>query len=158
MNLKRCGENGCLAASVAMLLGVRVDDIERIGLFNPCRYEYPFPAPWARMPKVATMDEVCEWMYKECKIGLVPFAHNPGCSAARECPMTPVWSDGRKAFRRHLSYGAGLLEGHVEHMRGHMCAWDGKKVYDPRGNTYRLEDALHYDFTPTRFWLKVQGE
>jgi hypothetical protein len=157
MNLIRQGDNECMAASVAMVFDKRLESVNTFSLFNPYCYSFPFPVPWHQSPKVASMDEICDWAYSIFGAGLVPFPRNPGCSPTEKCSMVPVWPDGEGKFLEHLSYGPGLLEGHVEHMRGHMCAWDGKKVYDPRGYTYSFENADGYNFTATRFWLKVQG-
>jgi hypothetical protein len=141
-----------------MLLGKDLRNVERFSLFNPTCYQYPFPQPWSRLPKVASMEEICDWVYFVLGIGLVPFPRNPGCSPAEMCPMQPVYKDGEAKFLDQLSYGAGLLEGVVEHDRGHMCAWDGEKVYDPRGPLYSFENAGDFDFAATRFWLKVEGK
>jgi hypothetical protein len=157
MHLIRQGDAGCVAASIAMVFDMPLEVVEYHYLFNPCCRSFPFPSPWHRSPMVASMDEVCDWAHNNFKVGLVPFPRNPGCSPAEECPAVPVWPDGEGKFLVHLSYGIGLLEGHVEHMRGHMCAWDGEKVYDPRGHTYSFANASDFDFTATRFWLKVQG-
>lgn len=158
MKLIRCGESGCVVASVAMLVGRELAWVEGFPMFNPICYRYPFPQPWARLPKVASMEEICDWAYQTLRVGLIPFPRNPGCSPAGECPMQPVYKDGEEVFLNQLSYGAGLLEGVVEHDRGHMCAWDGEKVHDPRGYIYSFENADGFNFTATRFWLKVESK
>jgi hypothetical protein len=157
MQLIRQRDAGCVAASVAMVFETRLNYVDTFSLFNPYCYSFPFPSPWHKLPKVASMDELCDWAYSMFKVGLVPFPRNPGCSPSEKCPDVAVWPDGEGKFLEHLSYGVGLLEGHVEHMRGHMCAWNGEKVYDPRGHTYSFANASDFDFTATRFWLKVQG-
>ena len=154
MNLIRSSKNQCVAASVGMLFEWKLEALADFPLFDITCYQYPFPHPWSHLPKVASMVEICEWAITVTGCGLVPFPRNPTCVPSAKCPSTPVFKDGEASFLTHLSYGAGLLEGIVS--VGHMCAWDGLKVYDPRGYTYQIEDAPAYDFAPSRFWLKVE--
>ncbi len=154
MNLIQSSKNQCVAASVGMLFEWKLEELAGFQLFDITRHQYPFPRPWSHLPKVASMEEICGWAFSIVGCGLVPFPRNPTCAPSADCPPQPVFKDGEGVFRSHLSFGAGLLEGLIKD-RGHMCAWDGLKVYDPRNHIYQIEDADDYDFTPSRFWLSV---
>jgi hypothetical protein len=158
MNLIKGNKNQCVAASVGMLFEWELEELTRFPLFNITHHQCPFPHPWNHLPKVASMEEICEWAFSVMGCGLVPFPRNPTCTPSADCPPQPVFKDGEMAFRNQLSFGAGLLEGLVKGCRGHMCAWDGMRVWDSRNHIYQIEDANDYDFTPTRFWLKVAGD
>lgn len=155
MKLIRSGKNQCVAASVGMLFEWKLEELADFPLFDIHSHLYPFPHPWADLPKVASMEQICEWAFLVARCGLVPFPKNPTCTPSADCPPQPVFKYGEQVFRTQLGFGAGLLEGLIKGSRGHMCAWDGLKVYDPRGYTYQIEEANDYSFTPTRFWLSV---
>lgn len=165
MKLIRGNKYDCVACSLAMVMEGPTREHIAAMLFSS-RAATPFPEPWDKLPKVPDMNFVCDWAWHDYKVAFVPFERNPVCSPAPECPSVPVWPmEGTKdhtttpeqAFRRQLSYGTGLLEGtRPSRGLGHMCAWDGQAIYDPRGHVYLLEDALeHFDFVPLRFWLAV---
>lgn len=157
MNLITSSNNSCVAASLAMLFDCSIDIIKS-ELFSSLLY--PFPAPWSHLPKVPDMNVICDWAWNNRRVALVPFEYNPYCSPAADCPPIPVWpesGDVEKAFSRALGYGAGLLEGLVDEKRGHMCAWSGNVVHDPRGYSYSRNVAKSkFGFHIIRFWLAVQ--
>jgi len=156
MKLIRSESNGCVAASVAMLFDWDLKALAAFPQFDTKRCTYPFPYPWDKLPKVSSMVEICEWAFRFAGCGLTPFPRNPVCTPDEDCSPVPVYENGEPQFLTHLAFGAGLLEGSVEG-RGHMCAWDGLRVWDPRGHIYQIEDAPEYTFKPARFWLKVEG-
>ena len=143
----------CVAVSMAMLLGVSVAHVK--SLVWPDPLEYPFPAPWDTLPKIPSMEVICEWMLFSHDIALVPFPHNPVCTPdVTRCPPVPVYDeDPDTVFNRQLELGPGLLEGVRARGSAHMCAWDGQAVFDPRGHIYSLNITHLHDFVPTRFWL-----
>ena len=143
------GQHDCAAASLAMVTGLDIQDVKS-QLFDDL--VYPFDPPWDKHPKVPTMDEICEWAWVEQGIALVPFNYNPGCSCGPGCNEVPVWGDADRAFRRQLALGRGLLEGTTSN-GGHMCAWDGEQILDPRGYKYQLGSEIN--FKPIRFWLAI---
>lgn len=142
-------EKGCVIASVAMLTDLTYGEVKEELMPHA---DYPFSSPWDSYPKVPSTDEVCDWLWKKFGRSLTPFNRDPGCSPDRECPPVPVWENGEKKWREQLKYGSGLLEGTSSRM-GHMCAWDGVKVFDPKGYIYAWEDSSEYKFNATRFWL-----
>jgi hypothetical protein len=142
----------CVAATLSMVTSKPLEDIIR-ELFTGL--PHPFPTPWSSLPKVPCMTEICEWAWTTAKIGLVPFDRCPTCSVAPECPPVAVWSDGESRWLKHLSFGPGLLEGIVRGDRGHMCAWDGQVILDPRGYKYTWDDRHNYKYDAHRFWLVV---
>jgi hypothetical protein len=151
MRLIKSDHNDCLAAAVAMVFNLHYPDVQNdLQLLQPL--EYPFRKPWAGLPKVVSMEQVCEWA-AERRCTLMPFPWNPMCSPHPDCPPVPVWDDPDAAFDQAMRRGPGLLEGLVGE-KGHMTAWDGNVVYDPRGYCYSLNVALDkFGFIPTRFWL-----
>jgi hypothetical protein len=125
----------------------------------------PFPEPWSHLPKVPDMNVVCHWAWDR-RTALVPFEYNPQCTPHEDCPPVPVYptrSDiyGKTpdwAFITQMSFGPGLIEGITEDEAGHMCAWDGSIIYDPRGYCYSRNVAKErFGYQITRFWLAVKG-
>ncbi|GMU26175.1 MAG: hypothetical protein AMXMBFR16_10800 [Candidatus Uhrbacteria bacterium] len=70
-----------------------------------------------------------------------------------------IWDQDAAAarFLQYLKGRAGVMEGASFRsqgvLRGHAVAWDGEKIYDPRGRSYSMEDRQSNNFTPSRFWL-----
>jgi len=138
-----------------MLLGTGMRSI-RADL-TPEPLTYPFPAPWDKYPAAPSMDKICDWCWTKKQVALVPFNYAPLCTPHVDCPPQPVWSGDQMAmFERQLAYGPGLLEGSIAGAVGHMCAWDGQTIFDPRGYTYSRNVALNkFDFLVDGFWLGV---
>jgi hypothetical protein len=36
---------------------------------------------------------------------------------------------------------------------GHAVAWDGQRIYDPRGYVYTYQERHSYKYEPDTFWL-----
>jgi len=141
----------CVAASLAMVTNISLDIVlEELFTDLPC----PFPPPWDEIPKVPTTDEIAFWLWTEHFHGIMPFNRNPTCSINSECPPIKVWSDEETMWQRQLTFGWGLLEGATVN-GGHLCAWDGSLVFDPRGYIYKWRDRLEYSFDAHRFWLLI---
>lgn len=156
MQLIEGNNKDCLAASIAMLLSESVEYVERA--LYPSPREYPFPPPWDHLPLVPSMEIVVDWLVLNHNVGLVPFPYAPTCSPHKDCPAIRVWDgDADEIFERQLSYGQGLIEG-MCHEVGHMTAWDGAVIFDPRGHKYSFNVAYRFNFKPTRFWLKTKYE
>jgi hypothetical protein len=151
----------CVAAALAMVLGTDLGEIERILFHNLMK---PFPEPWDNLPKVPDMNVICEFM---AGVGwaLMPFEYNPQCSPHPDCPPVPVYpfreagnvgghflASFQRVWEKQLSLGPGLIEGTVDET-GHMVAWSGDAIYDPRGCIYSLNVTNKFDFVPKRFWL-----
>jgi len=163
MRLVTSNNNDCVAASLAMLLDVKIGYIENELFTNLPK---PFPGQWAAFPKVPDMNVICEWMWKH-EIALIPFEYDPQSTPHKDCPPVSVYptTEGFPsytadvAFYDQVSYGPGLFEGLTEREVGHMCAWDGKVIHDPRGYCYSLNVAqAKFGYQITRFWLAVKGK
>jgi len=151
MKLQTANDNDCVAASVAMLIGVNHTTVKEALWPDPP--VYPFPEPWQVCPLVPCMDIICDWLYTEHKVALTPFAFDPHVTPHKDCPpVSACDEDPMSLFEGQLAYGPGLIEG-VYSGVGHMCAWDGNVIYDPHGYKYSLNAAGRFNFTPTRFWL-----
>jgi len=161
--IKQQGNADCVAAALAMVLnewtGGGIDYI-KTALFS--YLPKPFTGEWSDLPKVPDMNIICNWAWDSHSIALVPFEYSPTCTPARGCPPVPVWPRNTRsgmgpeeAWLRHLSYGPGLLEGSlIGREVGHMVAWSGDAIYDPRGYIYSLNVAQEkFKFQPARFWL-----
>lgn len=156
MQLITSRNNDCVAASIAMLLDLTLEEIKSNYLFGGDYLTYPFPYPWEELPKVPSMVEVCEMLWGNLKIGLVPFPFNPYCKPHHDCGAVRVYLDSQEALHRQMRYGPGLLEGMVTTTaKGHMCAWDGENIFDPRGREYPLDRQKLNRFQINQFWLKV---
>ena len=154
-----CGVD-CTAASIAMVLGLELDFV-KAELFKDL--PKPFPSPWDHLPKVPDMNVICDWAWRTRSAALTPFERDPVCTPHRDCPPVSVYPRNTRtsvrtaegAWRCQLSYGPGLLEGVIIGREvGHMVAWSGDAIYDPRGHIYTSDDAESYfSFQPRRFWL-----
>lgn len=158
MQLIVATNNDCVAAALAMLFEVKKDYIKK-ELFSFLTH-HSFQEPWDNFPMVPSMEMICDWAYRERGVGLVPFPYHPHCSPHPDCPGIPVWPADTpdKIFRGQLSYGQGVIEGITESGApdcGHMVAWNGTVIYDPRGYMYSSNVADKFGFTPSRFWLAV---
>lgn len=147
--------NDCVYASVAMVAGCSLEHIYII--FNDsdtyigCK---PFPEPFNKYEVVPDMSIICDKLWNMFRITLVPFEFNPVCSPHEKCPPINTWKNPEDKFLSQLYYGPGLLEGRV--VDGHMCAWDGNVIYDPRGYIYSYNLASKMNFVAYRFWLAVK--
>jgi len=168
MKLIVSNNNNCVAASLAMLIDVDINHIQD-KLFTDLTK--PFPGQWSAFPKVPDMNVICGWLWWDYKVALVPFEYDPQCAPHKDCPPTSVYPTTTRcpypiadvadvAFNEQVAYGPGLIEGTIIGREvGHMCAWDGQVIYDPRGYCYSRNVAqgrFHYQIT--RFWLAVKGK
>ncbi len=164
MYLIKQEKNGCVYASLAMVLNEKLETITRH--FNTWGYEqgqmYPFLGEWETLPRVPSMHEICEVAMFHYDTGFVPFQRDPEVAPHPDCPPIRVWEhiqnrsvDAEGMFRAQLSRGPGLIEGFKDDT-GHMVAWDGSIIYDPRGYCYSPNVADRFDFEPRRFWLAVR--
>jgi hypothetical protein len=127
----------------------------------------PFPDLWADFSKVPDMNVICDWAWQR-GTALVPFEYAPQCAPHSSCPPVSVYplttsSPHETAdwqFDKQVAYGPGLFEGiTIGREVGHMCAWDGKVIHDPRGYCYSRNVAKEkFGYQITRFWLAVKGE
>ncbi len=165
MRLVTANNNDCVAASLAMLLDVELGYIKN-QLFTDL--PKPFPGQWELFPKVPDMNVICDWVWGTYQIALTPFEYDPQSTPHRNCPPVSVYprttnllgvtADG--AFDNQMAHGPGLLEGlTLNGSLGHMCAWDGKVIHDPRGYCYSYNVAKEkFSYQVTRFWLAVKGK
>jgi len=163
MKLITTTNNDCVAASLAMLFDTGIGYI-KTQLFT--NLPKPFPGQWSDLPKVPDMNVICDWAWQR-RTALVPFEYDPQCTPHKDCPPVSVYSQTTKypkgladwPFKTQLTYGPGLLEGTIIGREvGHMCAWDGKIIYDPRGYCYSRNVAKEkFGYQITRFWLAVKG-
>jgi hypothetical protein len=148
--------NECVAASVAMLFDLTLEEVKSYHLFSEAYLTYPFTYPWHKVPKVPSMEEVCEWAYTNFQVGLVPFPYDPGCQLHACGETVPVYPNSQEALDRQMKLGSGMLEGRAtDTSRGHMCAWDGGKILDPKGYVYLPEARAYNRFQIHQFWLRV---
>lgn len=141
----------CLLASLAMLFDLSWEEVEKALFYN---LEYPFEPPWDTCPKVPDMNVIVDWALHVQHAALVPFEYNPSCTPHKDCTPVRVWKDGPAKFRKTLEYGPGLIECETETGKGHMVAWDGASVYDPRCVVrYEYDRLIDNGLKPRRFWL-----
>ena len=163
MNLITTNNNDCVAASLAMLFETSLTYV-KAELFT--NLPKPFSGQWWDLPKVPDMNVICDWAWKR-RTALVPFECDPQCTPHKDCPPVPVYPRTTKhkeglgvwEFNNQMAYGPGLIEGTIIGQEvGHMCAWDGKIVYDPHGYCYSRNAAKEkFGYQITRFWLAVKG-
>jgi hypothetical protein len=165
MKLITTNNNDCVAASLAMLIDAPLGYV-KIELFTALTK--PFPGQWSGFLKVPDMNVICDWLWGERYTALTPFEYDPQCTPHRSCPPVSVYprttsrphetADG--AFSKQMDYGPGLIEGTIIGREvGHMCAWDGKAIHDPRGYIYSRNVAKEkFGYQISRFWLAVKGK
>ena len=164
MKLITAKQNNCVAASLAMLFDVKIEYVETHLLTNLPK---PFTVPWSDFPKVPDMNVICDWAWQR-RTALVPFEYDPQCTPHKDCPPVSVYprttnypcETAEEAFDNQMTQGPGLIEGNIVGLEiGHMCAWDGRVIYDPRGYCYSRNVAQSkFGYQITRFWLAVKGK
>lgn len=157
MRLIKGEKNGCVYASLAMLLGIDISAAYHN--FTTWKFEdsKPFEAPFNEYKRVPSMEEICDVAWRHHKVALVPFPFDPVATPAKECKPIHVWPDPEKQFRSQLYFGDGLIEGIMSTGKGHMVAWDSCSdvIRDPRGYSYSFDLAHVFNYNPKRFWLAV---
>jgi len=156
MKLKLQETNGCVYASLAMVLNLEPAAVYSI--FKHWKFEenLPFEGEWKDVPRVPSMEEICDLAFRHCHTAFVPFPLDPKASPHESCKPVSVWKEPQAKFLGQLAWGRGLIEGiNTTNGRGHMVAWDGNVVYDPRGYCYSMNVADKFNFEPRRFWLVV---
>lgn len=150
MKLITSGKDRCVAASISMLLDVPIEVILE-DLFS--NLEKPFKGKWADKEKVPSIHEIVAYCLVTHNVALVPFEYDPQCTpCVHGHDPVPVYKHGSDVFDLQLRFGAGLIEGRTEKY-GHMVAWDGLRIYDPRGYRYHSFEGSAFGFTMDRFWL-----
>jgi len=150
MKLITNNENKCVFASLAMLI---VEDINMVeGWLKHYLPDATFPPPYDELPRVPDMISICAWLLGR-NIALTPFPFDPQCTPHPSCPAKAVYENPQGVFNARLALGPGLIEGVVNGDRGHMVAWNGTTIYDPRGYCYSLNVSWKFDFEPAQFWL-----
>jgi hypothetical protein len=159
------GETGfdCAAASIAMVVGTSLGKVKS-DLFSDLRK--PFTGKWAHIPQVPDMNIICDFALRTWGLALVPFEYMPTSTPHKDCPPVSVYPRNTKVlnstpefnWRRQLAQGPGLIEGTIIGKElGHMVAWTGKEIYDPRGYIYSLNVAVErFQFQVRRFWLALR--
>lgn len=155
MRLVKQEKNGCVYAALSMVLNERLDTIYANFKHWDYKDNYPFTGEWSMVPRVPSMEEICDIAIRHFKTAFVPFPIDPLATPHEDCKPIHVWQYPQKKFTSQLSFGRGLLEGMVVES-GHMVAWDGSVIFDPRGYCYSINVADRFDFQPRRFWLAVQ--
>lgn len=154
MKLIKQEKEGCVYASLAMVLSESLKDIYRIFKYWEITKNYPFTGKWAITPRVPGMEEICDISWRVLRKSFVPFSLNPTVTPDENCKPIQVWESPTVKFNSQLSYGTGLIEGLHDGI-GHMVAWDGSVVYDPHGYCYSINVSGRFNFQPRRFWLLV---
>jgi hypothetical protein len=150
MYLKTGTKYGCVYATLAMLLDKEPKQIEKE--FNPNGMKF-FNSVWPKLPIVPSKPEIVDWLWHQ-GYAVVDFVRDPKMKPHVEAPAVSVHENSEEVFKQQLSYGVGFLEGFTK--LGHMCAWDGERIYDPRGYVYSYENAYKYCFEPESFSMVVK--
>lgn len=139
-----------------MVLGTAKDYAEMLLKCDDAHIgEQPFPRPYEDFKVVPDKAVIFDLLWDRQRVALVSFECDPKCSPHENCPPISSWKKPREKFLCQLGYGSGLLVGRTEAC-GHMCAWNGQAVYDPRGFIYSFNLAVTMGFYPDEFWLAVK--
>jgi hypothetical protein len=155
MQLIIAPKHECTYACLSMLLGSNMAHF-RISFNKLWDEKYPFDPPYDELPRVPSMDEICFYMAENTKGSLMPFNRETYCTPSYDQRGVRIWSD-KFFYYNVLPLGPGLIEGMVtgaDGVIGHMVAWNGSVVYDPRGYCYSINVADKFGFQPKTFWLK----
>lgn len=155
MRLVKQENDGCVYAALSMVLNEELEVIYHCFKHWPFKHNFPFPGEWAQTPRVPSMEEICDIAWRHFNTALVPFPRDPLATPHAACPPIHVWENSDAKFFNQLRLGRGLIEGVLSSGRGHMVAWDGTVVFDPRDYCYTINVADRFNFEPRRFWLAV---
>jgi hypothetical protein len=67
----------------------------------------------------------------------------------------PVYQNALARVQRYMRDHKGIFYGQGT-LFGHMCAWTGRLIVDPRGGSYPLEMCSQNQFTPSGFLALVK--
>lgn len=77
-------------------------------------------------------------------------AHQHFVSGVTRTPLLWTTDKCEKRIEKYLKYNYGVLSGTVGFNYWHTVAWNGEKVYDPRG---KIEDLGNFEFGFDSFYL-----
>lgn len=138
-----------------MALDVPVEDIVR--LVGHDGSHRPWPAPFDSVRKGFHIHEMIDVAFIYYRRLLCPFDKAPMVTCDERCPEIPAEFSGVTPEQRWnfaTVFKTGVMTGQMTvSRRGHAVAWDGHKIYDPRGYVYSYEDRHNYNYEPDTFWM-----
>lgn len=132
----------CLIASAAMLLETDpVNLVKEIG-HDGTEVWWPERAGASRMRSIH-IREIIECV-RTRRRGLMPIELYPVMAPDEDTEPKLLWSmeEAVIRFEKSIRLTSGLLIGQTSYGLGHACAWDGDKVFDPRGYILDLKDFI----------------
>lgn len=145
----------CMPFALAMALDVPVEDIIR--LVGHDGSHHPWPVPFQFVRAGFHIHEIIDVAFLYYRRLLCPFVREPTVTCDERCPEIPakfVGTDTDARWRWALRNNTGIMTGQMMDTGvGHAVAWDGQKIYDPRGYVYSYDDRHHYLYEPDTFWL-----
>lgn len=90
------------------------------------------------------------------------YGSRPSPTSNEQIPTKPL----NECIDRFEAYAAtckrGVITGELHKDNGvrvgHAVAWDGEKIYDPRGKVYTLHNAAKNDFMVASLWMLTRME
>ncbi len=143
----------CAATAFAMVLGVDVQDVFKMTGHDGTRKLWPEVTDERTNRGGHHIQELIDLSYN---LGFmtVPIDAYPmfGHFTPSVLRKPPLWSEEKclKRLEIYLKNNYGILWGTVGFNMGHAVAWDGDKVYDPRGS---IIDMNKFEFNCATFYL-----
>ncbi len=143
----------CMPTSVAMALDTDVDTVIRL-----CGHKgdaLPWPPPFDKLREGFHIHEIIDVVWLYFSKTMTPFIREPTVTPHDECPERGavfVECDSEIRFIKRLWSRQGIMTGVVGEL-GHAVAWDGHRIYDPRGYIYTYTDRDKYRYDPDVFWM-----
>lgn len=143
MNLiKQTTKWNCGLASLAMLLDTTIDDlILEIG-HDGGEIIWPYlVAP--KCYRGFNTQEFIDICYTR-NIVLMEIEAIPHNLSENNSKPFRIWDSEREETRMesYMNGQSGIIIGQIESGARHSCAWDGERVYDPRGHIYYFDDQV----------------
>ena len=147
----------CMATSVAMALDTQTANVVRL-----CGHSgdgLPWPPPFDHIREGFHIHELIDVVWLYFSKTLTPFIRCPMVTPRDECPEQPATfteCDAETRFIKRMWSRTGILTGVVKSgcvEIGHAVAWDGHKIYDPRGYIYPFTARDKYGYEPDVFWM-----
>ena len=144
--VKNPNEWSCMLASFSMLLNESMETlVEEIG-HDGSEIWWPDHVGCNKY-RSFHIQEFLDVCFKRGKIIFtVDAVMNLGSS--HQIPTKSIPGDNEKRIKSYLRNFKGVIYGMTPRSRTfHMCAWDKKKVYDPRGEIVGIDEIDLYIFT-----------
>ena len=154
MNLQVSPNNwSCAAVSLAMAL-----DRPYKRIIDLCGHDGSakvWQAPYHNKEAGFHIHELIDVAWTSFKKTMTPFVRSPMATPStdqrEQTAIFAHYKDHERRFVARIFNRVGIMTGFAH--GSHAVAWDGSRIYDPRGYVYYYDDRQKYYYEPDVFWM-----